>query len=64
MFTADELRVLQTFSERFRSNLDLLGDADLTLQQLQERPEWQAVLADAQAASAEFERAKTRVPSA
>lgn len=50
MFTRDQLATLVSFSECFDRELKVIGDERLTIEQLQDKPAWQAVVAKAKEA--------------
>jgi hypothetical protein len=50
MFSRDQLATLVSFSECFDRELEVIGSEPLTIEQLQEKPAWQAVVAKAQEA--------------
>jgi hypothetical protein len=54
MFNSRQLSALTAFSQVFDRNLETIGDEVLTIDQLQSKPEWQAVVASAKETCANF----------
>src|SRR5437763_327952 len=57
MFSTNELVALSEFSQVFDKNLKALGNEHLTIEELQARAEWRAVLAKAQQTWRQFQGA-------